>query len=254
MTEQTKTCKCGKKHVARGHVVSILGYREIAASTLALRLERPSGFSFEAGQNIDLGLTIEDAHDKFGGKRTLSIASAPYEDYLEVAVRLRPSPYKEALANAKPGDLLTIEGPYGSFRHHGDPSVPTVFLAGGIGITPCLSIIRQMVHDSWTGKVCLLYSNRTPTSSCYLSELQSLAHANSSLTVIATFTQLGDEPNRHSDRRGRINAAMIRECVTDLRKARFYAVGETRMVWTMLAELDRMVDRSQVTVEDFTGF
>ena len=71
---------------------------EVAERVLAVNLERPVGFEFNAGQNVDVTLLNPPEMDSQGVVRTSSIASAPYEDDLVVATRVRESAFKRVFA------------------------------------------------------------------------------------------------------------------------------------------------------------
>jgi ferredoxin-NADP reductase len=102
---------------------------------MAFHFERPPGFAHLAGQNALFKLA--------GESRTFSIASAPHEPHLTVATRMRDSAFKRTLREAAPGLKVEIDGPAGMMVLHDDAARPAVFLAGGIGITPFLSMARD---------------------------------------------------------------------------------------------------------------
>src|SRR5690348_15096885 len=151
---------------------------EIAESTTAFYLEKPPGFLFKAGQYLDLTLLDPPEMDSAGAVRSLSIASAPYEDNLVVATRMRDSAFKRVIARVPLGTELKIEGPLGSFTLHKNAAKAAVFLAGGIGITPFRSILRQAAEEKSTHQLYLFYSNRRPEDAAFLNELWDLAQSN----------------------------------------------------------------------------
>jgi CDP-4-dehydro-6-deoxyglucose reductase len=108
-----------------------------------------------------------------------SIASAPLETevegYLEFLTRIEPG---NRLGDVKRGSLVTLQGPFGSFiLPAAPPERNLLFVAGGTGIAPLRSMIRQAVLSGQTGKLRLLYSARTPADFAYLPELRKLARA-----------------------------------------------------------------------------
>jgi ferredoxin-NADP reductase len=113
---------------------------EIAEGTMAFHFEKPAGFSFKPGQAIDVVLDSPCPHaqraDAQSYRHTFSIASAPFEDELVVAMRMRDSAFKRALKSLPLGSLVKLEGPVGLFTLHEDRARPAVFIAGGIDITP----------------------------------------------------------------------------------------------------------------------
>lgn len=128
--------------------IPLLGYRpkllnrvEIAEGTMALYFEKPSGFDFKPGQSSDLTLIDPPETDAEGNVRTFSIASAPFEDQLMFATRMRDTAFKRSLKRVPLGTPVKMESPMGSFTLHKNSAKPAVFLAGGIGVTPFFSAL-----------------------------------------------------------------------------------------------------------------
>src|ERR1043165_9329663 len=112
---------------------------EIADGTMAFHFEKPGGFVFKAGQFGDFTLINPSETDAEGNIRGFSLASAPYENFLMFATRMRDTAFKRVLKRIKPGAEIMLDGPYGSFTLHNNASIPAVFLTGGIGVTPARS-------------------------------------------------------------------------------------------------------------------
>lgn len=72
---------------------------------------------------------------------------------------MRDSAFKRALKRIPLGTAVKIDGPSGSLTLHKNSSKPAVFLAGGIGITPFLSILRQAAKD----KLPIFFTASIPT-------------------------------------------------------------------------------------------
>src|SRR5258708_19123146 len=133
--------------------------REIAEGTMAFHFEKPSGFTFKAGQAIDLVLPGDPGADPQSLRHAFSIVAAPFEGELVIATRMRDSAYKRALNSLPVGAGVGVEGPFGSLTLHKDRARGAVFIAGGIGITPFRSILRQAAKDDLPQRIALLYSN-----------------------------------------------------------------------------------------------
>ena len=84
----------------------MLGSEEIAEATRAFHFEKPEGFTFTPGESIDLFLPEDFPGASDDRQRSFSLASAPHEDGLTIATRMRKSAYKDPLAAAHPGDLV----------------------------------------------------------------------------------------------------------------------------------------------------
>ena len=75
----------------------LLNRADTAEGTMAFRFEKPPGFDFKPGQSADLTLLNPPETDSEGNIRTFSIASAPFEDQLRFATRMRDTAFKRSL-------------------------------------------------------------------------------------------------------------------------------------------------------------
>lgn len=189
---------------------------EIAAGTVAFHFEKPAGFDFKAGQSVSLALREPPA-----ARRTFSLVSAPFEPELVVATRLREaSAFKGALMALPVGATVRLAGPAGDMTLHEDSARAAVFIAGGIGITPFMSMLHQALHERLRHPLFLLYSNRRPENAAFLAELQALAHQHESFRLEARMTA--------SD--GRITDETIRNFVGEAAAPVYYLAGPPAFV------------------------
>src|SRR4029079_12031698 len=121
----------------------VAGSEEIAEATRAFHFEKPEGFTFTPGESIDLFLPEDFPGASEDRQRSFSLASAPHEDGLTIATRMRKSAYKEPLAAAQPGAGVRIVGHTGTMSLHDDPDRAIVMIASGIGIPPFISMLRS---------------------------------------------------------------------------------------------------------------
>jgi ferredoxin-NADP reductase len=173
----------------------LLNRVEVAEGTMAFQFEKPPGFDFKSGQTADLTLLNPPETDSEGNVRTFSIASAPFEDQLRFATRMRDTAFKRSLKKVPLGTVVKMDSPMGSFTLHRNSVKPAVFLAGGIGITPFSSIVRQADHDRAANKLYLFYSNRRPEETCFIEVLQNLEKTNPNFRFIATMTDMPRSKN-----------------------------------------------------------
>ena len=145
---------------------------------MAFHFARPAGFAHAAGQNVLVTLLAPPQTDSQGDSRTFTLASAPHEPELMVATRMRDSAFKRVLKSAAAGTPVRIEGPNGLMVLHEDAARPAVFLAGGIGVTPFLSMARHAAKEKRPHQILLFYSNRRPEDAAFLEELERLEQAN----------------------------------------------------------------------------
>jgi ferredoxin-NADP reductase len=233
----------------------LLRHEEVAERTLAFHFEKPKGFDFRAGQYIDLTLIDPPETDAEGTTRSFTLAGAPHEDELMVATRMRDSAFKRVLESLSPGAEVEIEGPMGSFTLHRNEARPAVFLAGGIGITPFLSIARHAANEKLPHRLFLFYSNNRPEDSAFLDSLAALEKVNPRFRLIATMTHMDRSAKTWSGETGFIDAPMLRRHLEDLHGPIFYIAGPPGMVAAMRKMLlEAGVDEDDVRAEEFGGY
>ena len=202
------------------HEALLTGREEVAAGTMAFHLSKPAGFVFKPGQSVTLSL-IDPPAEANSTQRIFSLASAPFEDGLTVATRMRDgSAYKRALKALPLGATLKLKGPRGLMTLHEDRSRAAVFIAGGIGITPFMSMLRQAAQEPLAQPLFLLYSNRRPQDAPFLAELQDLARRNDSFRLLARMT----------DAEGFIDENAVKRFVADAAAPLYYLAGPPAMV------------------------
>lgn len=247
--------------------VRVLARTLIAADTVAFFLERPAGFEFEAGQFVSLQLANFDAPQDGSddGERMLSIASAPHDLHLMVAMRMRDTAFKRhlsACAIGAGGALVHLSPAMGDFVLPEDPSQPLVMLAGGIGITPFYSMLRHLQHRASHGQpvppVTLLYGNRRHELAAWRDELAGLCADLPLLRVLHVIAEANDAPGSEGAQTahaGLITAELIQQEVSDWQACRYYVVGPTAMVAAVQDGLDACgVPFENVTIEFFAGY
>ena len=235
--------------------LKILRSEEIAEGTQAFHLERPAGFDYMPGQTIDLYLIDPNDMDDEGPVRTFSLVSAPYEPELMFATRMRDTAFKRWLKEAKNEAELTWDGPYGSFTLHKNPAKPAVFLAGGIGITPFMSMMKAATHDKLPHQIYLFYSNNRPEDAAFQKEIAELAKQNPNLHVILTMTAMDKSKRSWDGETGFIDKAKLEKYVKDLAAPIYYIAGPPGMVAAMRTMLvGAGVDEDNIRFEEFPGY
>ena len=86
----------------------LVGREEIAEGTMAFHFEKPAGFSFKAGQEMDVELIDPPGTDTQSARHTFSIVSAPFQGELVVATRMRDSAFKRAFKSLPMGLLRAV--------------------------------------------------------------------------------------------------------------------------------------------------
>ncbi len=222
--------------------------RKETPSTRTLRLERTDGDlpPFRPGQYVNLFVEV-------GGVRTsrpYSIASPPGTGYLELTVRDVAGGFVAPwlLSEAEEGMEFTSTGPAGSFHH--EPLIDgtdLVFLAGGSGITPFASMVRDAVARDLPLDMHLLYGSRTPSDVIFGEELTELAQRHDRFTYSLVISH---PPADFEGLTGFLGADLIQECVGDVGSKTFYLCGPGAMLDHCLPALNELgVPRHRIRCE-----
>jgi len=227
----------------------------IAEGTMAFHFGKPAGFSFKAGQAVDVVLVDAPAADAQNTRHAFSLVSAPFEDELVVATRMRDSAYKRALGSLAIGSPVRLEGPFGSLTLHNNRARPAVLIAGGIGITPFMSMLRQAAQDESRQRLLLLYSNRRPEDAAFLSELQQLEERNRNFRLLATMTEISKSARPWTGETRMIDVGLLKKAVDGLPAPIYYLAGPPAMVEALRQTLNLAgVDDDDIRSEEFYGY
>ncbi|QQR64488.1 hypothetical protein IPH92_02870 [Candidatus Kaiserbacteria bacterium] len=201
-------------------------------STLFLRAESEQP-NFIAGQYLTVQLPgFEPAEGK-----SYSISSAPHDPLLTLTIKEMGN-FSRALLAHEVGTILTTSTPYGFF-YPDEPRAPhLIFIAGGIGITPCMSMIRSLLHTAPDTHITLLYSNRTEADIIFKDTLTTLAsnHPTFSIHHFLTREDIVETDTQH---RGRLTEASLVE-YTKIPEADYFLCGSmdfTKSLWSHLRTL-----------------
>jgi ferredoxin-NADP reductase len=234
---------------------TLLGRTEIAEGTMAFQFERPSDFVFKAGQYIDLTILGNHYAPSQRLTHTFSIASSPCEEDLVVTTRMRSTVFKQTLFNLPIGSSVQIEGPMGSFILHNNLAKPAVFLAGGIGIAPFLSMLTYATGEELHHSIVLFYANRCLEDAAFLDNLRKLEHINPRFRFVPTFTRTPSNNGNWKGKTGHISSEMLFTEVVTTQGPIYYIAGPPTMVAAMRRTLGEIgVDEDDIRTEEFAGY
>jgi glycine betaine catabolism B len=198
------------------------------------RFESPDGgplpFEHIAGQYLNLKLTIDGKRVN----RSYTIASPPTrKTYCEISVKQTPNGYgsKHLHATWREGQRIQIGAPAGKFHFAGHESDRIVLIAGGIGITPMMSVTRSLTDRKWRGQIYLVFSVREVRDIVFRDELRELQAAHPNLHVCITVSQ--DPGTPWQGARGHITRELIESFVPDLRRGPIMLCGPDAMMTAM---------------------
>jgi glycine betaine catabolism B len=229
-------------------------------------LKDKTPFNYTAGQFafFDIGGVYNDPK---GPIRHFTISSSPTENFIMFSTRIRDSPYKQRLSTLEKGVKVKVRGPEGQFVLHQDYSKPTVFLSGGIGVTPFRSMVKYATDKQLPIKIIMFDSNRNRNNILFRKEFDDWANTNKKLRIIYTISEEEDQEHEQSSSAakndwngeyGHIDKAMILKYLdtNELNNSVFYICGPPSMLKAMqsLLQEELEIPKERIKVEEFTGY
>ncbi|WP_165700731.1 2Fe-2S iron-sulfur cluster-binding protein [Alienimonas californiensis] len=227
------------------------------------RLVPPAGgelpFNYAAGQYLTVSLPVQTESGPATLKRSYSFSSAPTRrGYCEITVKRDPSGIgSRALHDGvSEGDLLTVAGPAGRFTFQ-DAAEPVaapagvVLIAGGVGLTPILSILRSLTDRSWPGAIYVVNVQKTRADLIAGAELRALAARFPNVHLLTAVTR---EPADDAHLSGRLTAERLRDFVPNLKKLPVFLCGSEPMMAATRGLLRSLgVPPERIATEEFTA-
>ncbi|MET0931411.1 MAG: FAD-dependent oxidoreductase [Aeromicrobium sp.] len=136
--------------------LTVKSVRPETAQHLSVVYERPRGFDYEPGDWIDLDLGTE-----LRGGSTYSLSSSPTEPDLMITFKEGLSEIKRTLAASRPGDSARITAYGNDYSFQLNEHRVSVLIAGGVGVAPFRSMLKEMVDTGSLGSADLVYLNQT---------------------------------------------------------------------------------------------
>ena len=212
---------------------------------------------FQAGQHLPLRFNIDgDVHI-----RTYSLSSAPSDDFFRISVKRDGRVSTHLHEQIRVGDLLEARAPQGHFTVAPHERRPLVLLAAGVGITPLLSMLREVVYQGLRTRrirpTWFIQSSRTLADQPFRRELDRLLEdAGDAVRVVRLLSQPEAEAiqGEDFDLSGRIDVALLKDLLTveDYDQPDFVVCGPgsfTQALYDGLRELD--IRDSRIHAETF---
>ncbi|MBD3368998.1 oxidoreductase [Candidatus Fermentibacteria bacterium] len=161
--------------------------------------------------------------------------------------------FTSTIGKSEPGHRAALMAPYGRFSYLLNPPTPKlVFVAGGIGITPLMSMLRYMRDTGSDKEVLLVQANRTEADIVFREELEEMERAKTGPHLQVVHVLENPEPSWQG-RRGRVDAEMLRELVLNTKDTGFYICGPPGMMAAIASLLQGIdVPKQRIYMEWFS--
>lgn len=199
--------------------VAILNIGKVTHNVRSYVLQRPEGYNFDPGQATELSLDEDGWRDN---KHPFTFTALPDAPDLEFTIKsyfnTGGDGMTERLYGYEPGQRLLLRDPWGTITYKG----PGTFIAGGAGVTPFIAILRDLARQGKLAGHRLIASYQAVADIILRQEFEAME----GLETIWTVT---GEPDAAGVRHDRINAAFLKETITDFSQ-HFYLCGPDKMV------------------------
>lgn len=223
--------------LVRQHYYEVAQVRAVRPDVTELTLsplERP--LDFAPGQVVFVGLDDAAVNHQ---QHPFSITSAWDDDDLRLVIK-SVGDFTGQLPQVAVGSLARIEGPYGAFWRGGAAHRRQVWIAGGIGVTPFLSIARSIKPDDYD--IDFYYCTTDAEAAVYLDEFKFLAERNPTMRVLPV----------PEEELGFLSAGHVRRLSGDLSSVEIYLCGPPQMIAALTRQLDDLgVSPEHLHHEDF---
>jgi predicted ferric reductase len=207
--------------------------------TFTLVLKPHEKFKFMAGQFCFLRINKEKLH----ARHPFTISSSPSEKTLNFTIKMSGR-FTKVASELKVGEEVVVEGPFGTFTFE-DSEKDLVFIAGGVGVTPFMSMIKDNLNRKINNDMLLLYGVRTKNEIIFKKKLDSVKGLNKVYV-------LSREKGGKVFESGHVNKKMIQKYVKNIGNSLFYLCGPQVMMKSIKESLLNLgVREKDIKMESF---
>lgn len=230
MCRPTGDMKITRVDGAAEYTARVLAAEPLSARVLRVRLSRPAGFDYAAGQFVQVQRPAD------GLMRPYSLASTPDEDELEMHVALLPDGRMSSWLAGAAGETVTLRGPFGEcFYLHEDKPRPLLLAGTGTGLAPLYGVLRTALAAGHSAPVRLLHGAAQRAELYLWQVLQGLAAAHPQLALTGSVPDAGSADGTSLSDRPLQELAMASGL--PLSEARIYLCGNPEFVRGMRRQL-----------------
>ncbi len=218
------------------HVVKISKIEQVTHDVKRFQVEKPEGYSFVSGQATEVAINTRELILE---KRPFTFTSINSDPYLEFTIKIYPSHngITNELGKLKKGDELVIGDVWGAISYKGKG----VFIAGGAGVTPFISIFRDLKAKNEISGNKLLFANKTKSDIILEPEFRAL--------LGKSFINILSAEKVEGYYSGRIDEAFLSAATHDFSQ-NFYVCGPPPMMDAVLKQLDNLgAAKNSITLE-----
>jgi ferredoxin-NADP reductase len=219
--------------------VRIKKITDVTHNVRGFTLEKPPGYTYKPGQATSISINSEGWKER---ARPFTFTGRPSDKYLELIVKIYPghNGVTAEMAKLKKGDELLLEEPWGAINYRG----PGVFVAGGAGITPFISIFRNLAAEGNIEGNTLLFANNSSRDIILHDELSDLLGEDNFINILA-------DEKTDKYHHGFINREFLEEKIPGSTEL-YYLCGPPPMMKAVEGHLKDMgVDSVQIVKEEF---
>lgn len=228
-----------------------VGKSQLNSYTWAFRFATEKPLQFIAGQFIELHLPHENIDDR-NQHRWFTIASAPQDNELSITTRITPnmSTFKRTLSQLEQGDTVTITPPMGDFVLPKLSTIPLLFIASGIGVTPFASIVRDLNNRHESRDITMLHHARSADDLLFRDLFSTLENY-----ITLPKTAPHSSPSDRSHAQQRLTGATIVELCKPTKDHYIYLAGPEITVERLVNELTSLgCNRRHIFTDFFHGY
>ncbi len=233
-------------------VLTFLEKKELSPTIYEFIFSKDKNFSFLPGQYFEWTLGGIGIPDMRGIRRFFTISSAPTEENIKIGIKINEngSKFKKRLLNLEKGEKIFAGSLAGDFTLPAHKKEKYVFIAGGIGVTPFRSMIKNLIDKKEKADIILFYSSTFSQDFVYKEIFDSAKEIGVKAIYIST------KPDKSwTGRTGRINKALISEEVSDYKDRIYYLSGPSSMVQSYKDLLGSLgIKRNKIHTDYFPGF
>lgn len=218
------------------HIVKILETEYVTHDVKRFRVEKPAEYSFVPGQATEVSISKPEWKDE---KRPFTFTCLPADPYLEFTIKIYPLHHgvTNELGNLNTGDELIIRDTWGAITYSGKG----VFIAGGAGITPFISIFRDLKKNNQIPGNVLIFANKTKADIILENEFR--------MMLGEAFINILSQEKIDDYAYGWIQQDFLKANIPDFNK-RFYVCGPPPMMDSVLHHLSELgVKENSITLE-----